>query len=89
MSEIIQYRTQGTCCRLMQVKINDNMVDDVEFVGGCNGNLQGIRSLIKGMPVETVIEKLRGIPCGDKKTSCPDQLAQCLIAYKNGVVANY
>ena len=89
MSEILQYQTQGTCCQFMQVKINDGIVEDVDFMGGCSGNLQGIKSLIKGMKVDEVIEKLRGIPCGTKPTSCPDQLAQCLIQYKARAVANY
>ncbi len=86
--EIIQYQTHGTCCRAMQVKINDNKIVDAEFFGGCNGNLKGIKSLIKGMDIDDVIEKLSGITCGPKPTSCPDQLAKCLIEYKNKVVAN-
>ena len=89
MAEVIQYQTQGTCCKFMQVKVNNGIVEDVDFMGGCSGNLQGIKSLIKGMKVDEVIEKLRGIPCGAKPTSCPDQLAQCLIQYKSKAVANY
>ncbi len=80
--EIIQYQTSGTCCQMMQVKIKDNKVMDADFYGGCNGNLKGIKSLIKGMEVEEVIERLEGITCGAKPTSCPDQLAKCLIQYK-------
>ena len=86
--EIIQYETMGTCCKLMQVAIEDGKIKDTEFFGGCNGNLQGIKSLIKGMPVDEVIEKLKGIKCGGKMTSCPDQLAQCLIAYKEKQTLN-
>ena len=79
----IQYRTQGTCCALMNVVLDDNKVYDVEFIGGCNGNLQGIRKLIIGMDIDDVISKLQGIQCGSKSTSCPDQLSQCLLEYKN------
>lgn len=88
MTETIQYRTEGTCCQLMQVKINDGIIEDVEFLGGCQGNLQGIKSLVKGMPVEDVIQKLQGIKCGAKPTSCPDQLAKCLCKFKTGVTQN-
>ena len=83
MSEIIQYRTIGTCCQIMQLEIENNIILNAEFLGGCNGNLQGIKSLIKGMHIDSVIEKLQGITCGDKNTSCPDQLSKCLITYKN------
>lgn len=78
MEKVIEYQTQGTCCRLMQVKIDDGKIIDAQFLGGCNGNLQGIRNLIKGMPISDVIQKCEGIRCGDKSTSCPDQLAKCL-----------
>lgn len=80
--EVIQYKTVGTCCQLMQVAIQDGKVVDAEFFGGCNGNLKGIKSLIKGMSIDGVIEKLQGITCNSKPTSCPDQLAKCLIEYK-------
>ncbi|MBQ9245322.1 TIGR03905 family TSCPD domain-containing protein [bacterium] len=82
MQDVLQYETTGTCCKLMQVVITDGKIEDAQFYGGCNGNLQGIKSLIKGMSVDDVIEKLKGIQCGGKLTSCPDQLAQCLINYK-------
>ena len=90
MSEpkIIQYKTQGTCCQLMQVKVQDDRVIDAEFFGGCNGNLKGIKSLIQGMEIDQVIERLKGITCGAKSTSCPDQLACCLTEYKNSKTAN-
>ena len=82
MKEVIKYQTTGTCCKFMQVEIEDGKVVDAEFMGGCNGNLKGIKSLIKGMDIDEVIERLEGIPCGGKDTSCPDQLAKCLIEYK-------
>lgn len=81
----IQYQTQGTCCALMNVVLDDNKIYDVEFYGGCNGNLQGIRKLIIGMDINDVIEKLQGIKCGAKTTSCPDQLSRCLSEYKNSL----
>lgn len=84
----IQYRTQGTCCALMNIVLDENKIVDVEFLGGCNGNLQGIRKLIIGMDIDDVAEKLQGIRCGAKQTSCPDQLAKCLIEYKNSVQVN-
>ena len=85
--EILQYQTTGTCCQLMQVKINDGKIVDTEFFGGCNGNLQGIKNLIKGMSIDEVIAKLHGIKCGAKPTSCPDQLARCLVEYKERKLA--
>lgn len=78
MEKTIQYRTEGTCCQLMQVIVDEDKIKDVDFIGGCNGNLKGIKSLIKGMKIEEVISKLSGIKCGNKPTSCPDQLAKCL-----------
>ncbi|MGN1125578.1 MAG: TIGR03905 family TSCPD domain-containing protein [Candidatus Gastranaerophilaceae bacterium] len=84
--QILEYQTSGTCCRLMRIAIDKNdIIKDAEFIGGCNGNLKGIKSLIKGMKVDDVIEKLNGIYCGDKATSCPDQLAKCLVEYKQKV----
>ena len=77
-----QYHTQGTCCGIMNVVLEDNKIYDVEFIGGCSGNLKGIRSLIKGMDIDYVIEKFQGITCGGKPTSCPDQLSKCLLQYK-------
>ena len=81
MKEAISYQTVGTCCRMMNVEIENDILTNVEFIGGCNGNLKGIKSLITGMNINDVIAKLKGIQCGDKPTSCPDQLATCLIKY--------
>ena len=81
--EVFQYKTQGVCSQLIQVAVNENIIEEVQFMGGCHGNLQGIGSLVKGMKIEDVITKLQGIKCGGKSTSCPDQLTQALIAYKN------
>jgi len=67
---------------MMQVTVQDNKIISAEFFGGCNGNLQGIAKLVKGMDIDEVIERLGGIQCGDKPTSCPDQLAKGLILFK-------
>ena len=82
MERVIQYETKGTCCRLMQIKLDDDVIVDANFLGGCNGNLQGLTNLIKGMKIDDVINRLSGIKCGDKPTSCPDQLARCLSEFK-------
>lgn len=75
----ITYTTHGTCSRLINIDINDSgEIADVSFVGGCNGNLQGIGALVRGQRPEDVIARLKGIRCGAKPTSCPDQLAQAL-----------
>lgn len=82
MERVIQYETKGTCCKLMQIKLDDDVIVDANFMGGCNGNLQGLTNLIKGMKIDDVIDRLSGIKCGDKPTSCPDQLARCLSEFK-------
>lgn len=76
------YKTQGTCSREIELELEDNKIKDVSFVGGCNGNLKGISALVKGMDVDEAIEKLEGINCGMRKTSCPDQLAKALKSIK-------
>ena len=73
------YNTQGTCSRQIIIDIDDNgIIEQVTFVGGCNGNTKGIGSLVKGMKIDDVITKLQGIQCGFRPTSCPDQLATAL-----------
>lgn len=74
----LTYPTQGTCCRLIEVEHDNGIIRGVTFIGGCNGNLQGIAALVKGQPIRTVADTLRGIQCGTKCTSCPDQLAKAL-----------
>jgi uncharacterized protein (TIGR03905 family) len=81
-AQVIQFQPTGVCCQMMQIAIKDNVILDSQFYGGCNGNLKGIRSLIEGMNIDEVIKRLQGITCGGKTTSCPDQLAKCLIEYK-------
>ena len=73
------YNTQGTCSRQIVIDVKDNgTIEQVTFIGGCNGNTQGISSLVKGMKIDDVITKLKGIKCGFRPTSCPDQLATAL-----------
>jgi uncharacterized protein (TIGR03905 family) len=75
----IVYQTSGTCSQQIDLDIDDeNRVRNVQFLGGCNGNLQGVSRLVEGMKVEEVKERLGGIRCGYKNTSCPDQLARAL-----------
>ena len=69
---------------MINVAVKDGKILEVEFIGGCNGNLKGISTLVVGLTIDEVIEKLQNITCGPKTTSCPDQLAQCLIEYKSG-----
>ena len=77
-----QYTTEGTCSRMIEIETEgekgNEVIKDVRFTGGCNGNLQGIGLLVKGMRPEEVIRRLEGVKCGAKPTSCPDQLARAL-----------
>lgn len=80
------YKTTGTCSQQIIIDINDDKtIADVQFVGGCNGNLKGIGALVKGQKIDEVISKLNGIKCGFRTTSCPDQLAQALKKIKEEV----
>ncbi|MBR3601431.1 MAG: TIGR03905 family TSCPD domain-containing protein [Lachnospiraceae bacterium] len=80
----MKYKTQGVCSSLIDIEMNGDVIESVKFTGGCNGNLQGISALVKGMSAQDAISRLRGIRCGFKTTSCPDQLAQAL----EGILAN-
>lgn len=73
-----EYKTKGTCSQRIFFEIEDGKVKNVQFLGGCNGNLKGICSLVEGMDAEEVISRVQGIHCGPKATSCPDQLATAL-----------
>ena len=73
-----EYIPRGVCSRKIIIDVEDDKVLDVKFIGGCNGNLKGIASLVEGMDVESVIKRLEGIKCGMKQTSCPDQLSEAL-----------
>ena len=73
-----EYKTKGTCSQRILFELEDSVVKNVQYIGGCNGNLQGIGRLVEGMDVQEVIARLEGICCGTKPTSCPDQLATAL-----------
>ena len=73
-----QYKTKGTCSQMIYFDLEDGKVKNVQFLGGCNGNLKGIGQLVEGMDVDDVIARLEGTTCGMKRTSCPDQLAKAL-----------
>ena len=72
------YKTKGVCCNEINFDIRDNKITEVNFASGCDGNLKGISRLVKGMNVEDVIQRVSGVHCRDRGTSCPDQLAQAL-----------
>lgn len=74
----MRYQTRGTCSTHIDIELDGDVIRSVSFYGGCNGNLQGISKLVEGMKAEDAIEKLKGIKCGFKSTSCPDQLALAL-----------
>ena len=78
-----EYKTSGTCSQRILFDVENGKVKNVQFIGGCNGNLKGIAALIEGMDMDAVIERVQGITCGMKQTSCPDQLAKALLAAKN------
>jgi len=78
MKKSIEYRTHGTCSRMINLELEDGVITSCAFVGGCSGNTQGVAKLVVGMRAEDAIEKIKGIRCGFKNTSCPDQLALAL-----------
>ena len=74
----IEYTPRGVCSRAFEIEVEDGVIQSVRVEGGCNGNLKGLSSLLKGMRVEEAVQRMEGIRCGMKPTSCPDQLAQAL-----------
>lgn len=78
----MNYKTHGVCSHEINFEVNGNTLTHVEFVGGCSGNTQGVARLVEGMDVDEAIQKLDGIQCGPRPTSCPDQLARALKKYK-------
>ncbi len=74
----IQYKPKGVCARMMELEMEDGVIKDLKIQGGCSGNLQGICKLVKGRDAKEVIQDLKGIHCGPRPTSCPDQLALAL-----------
>lgn len=85
MTKHIEYTTHGTCSRSIIVDVEDDVITECSFIGGCSGNTQGVAALVRGMKVEDAIKRLSGIKCGMRGTSCPDQLATAL---KEALVAN-
>ena len=77
------YKTRGTCASQITFDLEDDVVTNVKFYGGCNGNLKGIASLVDGMKVQDIVDKLAGTTCGFKSTSCPDQLAKAIVEAYN------
>ena len=78
MKKHIEYKTKGTCSRMVIVDVEDGVITDCRFEGGCSGNTQGVAALVIGMRVEDAIARIKGIKCGPRSTSCPDQLALAL-----------
>lgn len=74
----MEYITRGVCSQAIHIELDGDTIKNVQFIGGCNGNTQGIASLVRGMKVEDAISRMEGITCGNKPTSCPDQLAKAL-----------
>ncbi len=75
----INYKTSGTCSRSIELEVEDGIIKSVAFIGGCAGNTQGISKLVEGMKTDEAVERLSGIKCGFKSTSCPDQLAKAIL----------
>ncbi|MFI3331417.1 MAG: TIGR03905 family TSCPD domain-containing protein [Rikenellaceae bacterium] len=82
MANKFSFTPQGVCARNIELEVEDGVITALTFTGGCNGNLKGIKSLVMGMKTEDVIAKLKGIECGARATSCPDQLAKALESIK-------
>ena len=74
----MRFQTSGVCSRFIDIELNDGIIESVVYTGGCQGNTQGVAALVKGMSAEEAIKRLKGIDCGGKGTSCPDQLAKAL-----------
>lgn len=77
-----RYKTSGVCSQEMIIQIENDIIKKVTIIGGCAGNTKGVSKLVEGMKIDEVINKLKGIPCGSKGTSCPDQLARALEQFK-------
>ncbi|MBQ2756643.1 MAG: TIGR03905 family TSCPD domain-containing protein [Oscillospiraceae bacterium] len=73
-----QYMTSGVCSRAIELELENGIVKEVKFIGGCKGNTQGVAALIRGMDAKEAVERIKGIDCGGKGTSCPDQLSKAI-----------
>ena len=80
----MRHINQHTCSRAVDFEVENGIITSCQFIGGCHGNTQGVSKLVVGRPIDEVIETLEGIDCGGRGTSCPDQLAKALKAYKAG-----
>ena len=78
MKKTLSYTTRGTCSRQIDIVCDNDIVESVKFIGGCSGNTQGVAALVTGMKIDDAIKRMKGICCGPKPTSCPDQLARAL-----------
>lgn len=76
------FKTEGTCSKEIEFEVENNIVKKVRFIKGCPGSLQAVGRLVEGLTVEDAVERMKGITCGDKDTSCPDQLAKALLSMK-------
>lgn len=83
MKKTISFTTQGTCSRQIDIVCDNDTIESVQFIGGCSGNTQGVAALVAGMKIDDAIERMKGIKCGFKPTSCPDQLARALEKIKS------
>ena len=81
--DVVRFLPQGVCSKVMELRVKDDIIQSFEAVGGCSGNLQGIARLVQGANIHDVVSRLKGIPCGSRPTSCPDQLSICIQAYIN------
>lgn len=77
----IKFQPQGVCAKQIIIDVDNGIVNNVRFIGGCSGNTQGVGALVKGMSITDVVERLQGIRCGGKPTSCPDQLTKALVKH--------
>ncbi len=82
MTKHIEYKTKGTCSQAIIIDVEDDIIKDCKFISGCSGNTQGVAALVKGLTVDEAISRLKGIKCGMRSTSCPDQLACALESAK-------
>lgn len=79
--DCVKYLPQGVCSKILNLRIQNDTILEIEAIGGCSGNLKGIGMLAQGMNIHEAIKRLQGIPCGSRPTSCPDQISKALLAY--------
>ena len=89
MEKIYLYETAGVCAGKILIAVSDDTISSVRFLGGCSGNAQGVAALVVGQKLEEVVGKIKDIRCGNRTTSCPDQLATALMQIESGELAEY